>query len=277
MSRFWTIALAIALAAGLAHAQQSTQAASAPIPYRQWAAKRITPPRLIASNAAEQQYPDDARIEHMGGICAVSFVIDTQGKPQNPRIVHCSDPAFVASSLDAAKHDRFAPATTPDGKAVAVEVQGVFPYSSIDSLPHLRRFSLDRSPGKSTILREIRQPIGYGFLPVPDGVSPNPDSDGVYWFTRNVSGPRLIRFTDKGYARLAFVHEGNSVCNVLLTIDTKGRASDPKVTRCDRPELEKPVLQSLLKSRYEPGYVRGKKVEMRALMRLDYDGLSSRP
>jgi hypothetical protein len=57
----------------------------------------------------------------------------------------------------------------------------------------------------------------------------------------------------------------------------KGKATDPQVTHCERPELEKPAVESLLKSQYEPGIVNGIEVPMRASIHLDYGDSPSKP
>jgi len=43
------------------------------------------------------------------------------------------------------------------------------------------------------------------------------------------------------------------------------------VIHCERSELEKPAVESLLKSPYKPGYVNGKPVPIRAMIHLYYD------
>jgi len=132
-----------------------------------------------------------------------------------------------------------------------------------------KRLYLDRRMSKSDIKRAVGEPIRHVFIPQQGGDS-IPNSDGVYPLTRSVTGPRVIKFSDRGYGRLAFVHEGTSTCDIVLTIDTKGKASDPQVDYCERPELEKPAIESLLKSDYKPGMVKGKEVPMRASIHLNY-------
>jgi len=44
------------------------------------------------------------------------------------------------------------------------------------------------------------------------------------------------------------------------------------VTNCVRPALEKPAIESLLKSKYKPGMVNGNAVPMRASIHLEYGG-----
>jgi hypothetical protein len=119
-------------------------------------------------------------------------------------------------------------------------------------------------------------PIRHGFIPQRGGASV-PDSDGVYPLTRSVTGPRVIEFSDKGYGQMAFAHEGNSSCDVVLTVSEKGKASDPQVTHCERPELEEPAVDSLLKSQYTPGFVNGKAVPMRGSIHLEYGDDSAKP
>jgi hypothetical protein len=203
-----------------------------------------------------------------------------QGDPQNIRIIHCTNYSFEQSSLDAVKQYRFKPATTQEGKPVPVMLSLTHRYHSVKYALSLRliinlpvvpdnHLIIDRHLSKADVNRELSMPIRYGFIPQQGGAS-EPDSDGVYPLTRNVTGPRVIKFSDEGYGHLAFVHEGNSTCDVALTIDSKGKAFDPQVTHCERQELEKPVVDSLLKSQYKPGMVHGKEVPMRASIHLDY-------
>jgi hypothetical protein len=58
----------------------------------------------------------------------------------------------------------------------------------------------------------------------------------------------------------------------VLTISVKGKATDPHVTHCERPNLEKPAVESLLKSKYTPGSVNGVEVPMRVSIHLEYGG-----
>jgi TonB family protein len=279
------IGLAFALVTGFVHAQQATQAAGAPVPIDQWAAKKITPPELISGERAE--YPVEAKFQQISGLCSISLVVGAQGDPQNIHIVHCTDSSFEQTSLDAVKQYKFKPATTQEGTPIAVMTPLIHRYHVVKyslslrliiNLPVIpdKRLSLDRHMSKTEADREMSKPIRYGFIPQEGGVS-NPDSNGIYPLTRNVTGPRVIKFSDEGYGRMAFVHEGNSACDLVLTISAKGKASDPQVTHCDRPELEKPAVESLLKSQYKLGMVRGKGVPMRASIHLDYGDSPAKP
>jgi TonB family protein len=264
MRRLWIFGLSLAMAAGFVYAQQATPMAGTPqLTRSELAAKGITPPVLLSS--VDPEYSDDARRKHINGLCLVSLIVDTQGNPQNPRIVHCTDSSFEQGSIDAVKQYRFKPAATQDGKPVPVTIHVQINY-------HLIVFPFERHLIKAhPIGPEISTLVQCSFIPQQGGASV-PDSDGVYPLTRSVTGPRIIEFTDKGYAQIAFAHEGNSICNIVLTISEKGKPSDPQVTHCERPELEKPAVESLLKSQYTPGFVKGKAVPMRASIHLEYGG-----
>jgi hypothetical protein len=56
----------------------------------------------------------------------------------------------------------------------------------------------------------------------------------------------------------------------MITISAAGKATDPKVTHCERPELEKPAVQSLLESKFKSGSVNGKPVPIRTTVHLEY-------
>jgi TonB family protein len=281
MQRLWIIALVAVLVIGLVHAQQTTQAADAPVPSDQWAAKNITRPELISGEKAE--YPFEARFQQIDGLCSISLVVGIDGDPQNIHIIHCTDPSFEETSLEAVKQYKFKPATTQEGKPVPVTIPLVHRYHvskyslslrllfnwPVSSVIPDKRLNLDHHPSKADVKRALAMPIHYGFIPQRGGAS-EPDSDGVYPFTRSVTGPRVIKFSDVGYGGMAFAHEGHNVCEVVLTISEKGKATDPHVTHCERPELEESAIKSLLKSEYEPGFVKGKAVPMRASIHLEY-------
>jgi TonB family protein len=228
------------------------------------AARGITPPELLST--VEAEYPDDARSQHINGLCMVRIVVDVQGNPQNVSIIHCTDSVFEQNSLNAARQYRFKPAATQEGKPVAVAMFIQTQFHLMD-LPFRHRMS------KAEVNREVSKPIDYGFIPQRGGTS-EPDSDGVFPLTRNVTGPRVIQFSDEGYGLTAFAYEGSGACDIVLTVSTKGKATDPQVTRCERPELEKPAVASLLKSQYKPGMVHGKEVPMRGTIHLEYGGIS---
>lgn len=288
MRRVWMLALAFALVPFSGQAQQTAQAADTPVPSDHCVAKGITPPELIQGETAE--YPVDARFKQIDGLCSISLVVGVNGDPQNVHIIHCTDPSFIGTSLDAVKQYKFKPATTQDGKPVAVSIPLVHKYHvskyslslraafnwPVNSLIPDKRLYLDHHPSKSDVGRAVAMPIRHGFIPQRGGASV-PDSDGVYPLTRSVTGPRIIEFSDKGYGQMAFAHEGNSACDVLLTISEKGKASDPRVTHCERPELEEPAVESLLKSQYTPGFVNGKAVPMRGSIHLEYGDDSAKP
>jgi hypothetical protein len=278
MRRFSTIAFVLLLVTIQTHSQQATQAADEPVPCDQWTAKKIIPPELTSGEKAE--YPFEAKFQQIDGLCSILLVVGLDGAPQNVHIIHCTDPSFEETSLDAVKQYKFKPATTQEGKPVAVIVPLIHRYHVAKYSLSLRliinwpvipdkRLIIDRHMSKSDVNREVSKPIRSAFIPQRGGAS-NPGSDGVYPFTRSVTGPRVNKFSDEGYGQMAFVHEGNSTCDVMLTISKKGKAADPQVTHCERPELEKPAVESLLKSNYEPGFVNGKAVPMRASIHLEY-------
>ena len=87
----------------------------------------------------------------------------------------------------------------------------------------------------------------------------------------------MAKFFDEGYGNTAFGSVGNNPCDIVLTISAKGKASDPVVTHCERPTLEKPAVESLLKSKYKPGSVNRKEVPIRASIHLEYGDVPAKP
>jgi TonB family protein len=260
MRRLWLIALSLVLAAIPGRAQQATQPTDAPVPANQLAAKKINPPILV--HKGDPQFSDEAKAKQISGICLVLLVVDTQGHPQNTQIVRCSDPSFEKSSLDTVKQYLFKPATTQEGKPVPVRMSVVVSYQLWSGMI-----------ATSLVHSALYTPVRFGFNSPPGIKSPDPGADGVYPLTKFVTAPVMTKFFDDGYGISVFSDDGSSSCDIVLTIDVKGKAFDPQVTHCDRPALETPAVQSLLKSKYKPGKVNGKAVPMRATIHLEYGGL----
>jgi hypothetical protein len=147
---------------------------------------------------------------------------------------------------------RFKPATTEEGDPVVYHESVVINYYRPNCF-------------------DPAAPIRHVFSTPPGVASSDPGADGVYPLTKSVRPPDLTRFYDEGYGYAAFNSpEGNGSCDIALTISATGKASDPHVTRCERPELEKPAVDSLLKSKYKAGSVDGKAVPIRASIHLEY-------
>lgn len=253
MRRFWMIVLILAMAAIPGQAQQATPPTAVPVPADKFVLKKISPPQPL--NNVEARYSEEAREKHINGRCIVSLIVDVTGIPQDINVFRCTDPSFEEPSLDAVGQYRFKPAMTQDGKPVPVKI-------SIEIRYHI-------DPGS-----DPPTPIRYKFSAPPGTTTSGPGPDGVYPLTQQATPPTMIKFTDEGYGEIAFPAEGNSVCDIVYTINAKGKASDPQVIHCERPTLQKPAMLSLLKSHYKPGKVNGKAVPMRASIHLELADLS---
>jgi hypothetical protein len=211
----------------------------------------IQPPH--PSNNVEAEFSPEARAKQINGRCAASLVVDEQGNPRNIQIIHCTDPAFVQSTLSAVGKYRFRPATTKDGKPV--------PFLILIEVSY--RLNSDRDP---YLLASIQ------FYPLPGAHSPSPDGSGVYPLTEGVSPPKLTQFSDQGYLSAAFRFPGESPCDVLLTISEKGKPSDPQVIHCEKPILDSLASLSLLRSRFQPGSFNANAVPVRVVIHLEFAG-----
>ncbi|HMD78163.1 MAG TPA: energy transducer TonB [Terracidiphilus sp.] len=253
MRRFWMIVLTLAIAAISSRAQQAAPPVDKTQTTAQPAKGKINPPKVIYS--VDPHFSDEAREKRINGRCNVSLIVDTAGMPQNIKVDRCSDPSFEESSLDAVAQFRFKPAMTQDGKPVSVMVSIQINY---------------RLSG----VNGLSVPVHYRFSSPPGITTSEPGPNGVYPYTQLATPPAMIKFTDEGYGEAAFPAKGNSACDIVLTINAKGKASDPVVTHCERPSLETPAVQSLLKSHFKPGQVNGKAVPMRASIHLELADLS---
>lgn len=249
MHRLWGIALSLVLATGPIIPQQGSQPAETPIPGSEMTNKKIRPPRPL--NNVEAEYTDEARWKKLDGRCLVGMIVDAYGMPQQVKVKWCTDPVFETPSLTAVAKYRFAPATTETGTAVPVMITVEINF-------------------KITGGHESGTPIRVGFLSPPGMTSAEAGADGVYPLSRQITPPQMTKFFDVGYGDPAFRMQGHNSCDVVLTISAKGKPADAQLLHCGEPELEKPALESLLKSHYKAASLNGKSVAVRATARLEY-------
>jgi hypothetical protein len=196
----------------------------------------------------------------LSGKCAVSLIVDVKGHTQKVQIIRCTDPIFAQSSLDSVRKYRFHPATTADGLPVQVAITLTNGINSFDGVISL----------KTPVIKvdcQFHAPAG--------GASAGPDSAGIYSLTGEVQSPRLIQFSDEGYAIAAFDRMGNSPCDMVLTIDEKGAPVDFQNVHCENSLLEKSAVKSLLSSRFEPGSIKGNAAPVRAAVHLEFISFAS--
>jgi hypothetical protein len=120
-------------------------------------------------------------------------------------------------------------------------------------------------------MNHLQVQIGYDFFSPPAMTSLGPDPSGVYPLSKQLEPPKLVDFVDKGFGNAALAPQGIG-CRAVLTIAENGKSSDVHVSYCDRIDLEKPALDSLLHSKYKPATLQGKPVPVRATIHLIYDG-----
>jgi outer membrane biosynthesis protein TonB len=210
--------------------------------------------------------PDRALRQQLDGLCALSIIVDKKGNPQNSRVVRCTDPIFVENSPKAVKNYRFKPATT------LLDNQPVLFHLNIEI-----NYRFMRDPVQVLLPRPR---IRASFLISSEPAQPeSPDSTGIYTLSHAFDPPNLIprlhRFANAGFGRAAFSLDDGAGCIASLTLDETGQPTDAQITKCDDPSLEKPVLRSLLKSRFSPAILNGKAVPVRASIHLSCEGFET--
>jgi hypothetical protein len=281
MRKVLMIALTLALVAGAVHAQQAKNSADIDSPSvqdtdnpsDQEPEMKIIPPKMLNQQPIHlslPEYPDEVfteelRAKKINGRCLISFTVGVNGMPQEIKPVHCSDPSFAKSSVASVAKYRFKPATTEDGDPVDYHESVMINYNVREGN------GLKDSPDPVAPIRHV-------FSAPPGVTSSGPGADGVYPLTDLAAPPAMTKFIDDGYGSAAFNSpQGNGFCDIVLTISATGKASDPQVTHCERPELEKLAVQSLLKSKYKPGLAKGKAVAVRASIHLEYADVPNKP
>lgn len=217
----------------------------------------VSSPRPLKIPDAE--YPSDARSD---GTCLVSVIVDAHGETASPRVIRCTDDIFRPNSLTAVMQYRFSPATR-DGKPLPVRIA-----VEINFVKH-------SGPPWVSLNNPVPPEIHISFSSPPNTASTDPDANGIYPLTKLLPSspnlaPSLTDYHGGDFKKLASKLSGKSNCDVLVTIDAKGKPSDAQVLHCISPELEKPALDAILKSHYASATLNGKPVPMRALIRIVY-------
>jgi TonB family protein len=80
----------------------------------------------VALNSVEAEFSDEARRAKYQGICLISLIVDTQGNPQNPRVIRTLGMGLDEKALEAVRKYKFRPAMkdgkTPVPVMITVEV-----------------------------------------------------------------------------------------------------------------------------------------------------------
>jgi hypothetical protein len=207
--------------------------------------------------APEAEMPQEAHLKRQTGICLIAMVVDAQVMPQNPRVIRCTDPVFVLNSMDAVQKYRFKPAIRiADGQPVPVMI-------TIEI-----NFSHENGP----VAKEPPTKVNYAFLSPPGTTSVGPDANGIYPLSKQLEAPQMTDFVSKGFGTAAMAFPDGVGCQVLLTLNKKGKPADAQVLDCDKAPLYQPAAESLLKSKYTPAKLNGKEVPVRMIVHLMYEG-----
>jgi len=214
----------------------------------------INQPVLL--NTQEALYSDEALRRHLEGDCQLSLIVDIYGNPQKIQVLKCTDEEISQLSLDAVSKYRFKPATAPDGTPVPLSIKVQVSFRSGDG-----------NSSKSGVIYEVQGPV--------NSETSKPGPDGVFLLTEEMRSPVLSKFVDQGFSSSASrLSKASSLsnqpyCNVLLSIDVKGKPFNPKA-ECNDATLEQPAVDSLLHSHYKPGKLNGRPVPIRISIHLKF-------
>jgi TonB family protein len=97
------------------------------------AAKDITPPVPLNADEVQAEYSAYGRLAQISGVCVVAFIVDTNGVPQNVRVVRSLESSMDENVVAAVDELRFKPALKDGTTPVPVEV--IMPFSFKFKLP----------------------------------------------------------------------------------------------------------------------------------------------
>jgi TonB family protein len=76
----------------------------------------------VALNNVEAEFSDEARRAKYQGIVLVALIVDTQGNPQNPRVIRSLGMGLDEKALEAVRQYKFRPAMKDGKTPVAVMI-----------------------------------------------------------------------------------------------------------------------------------------------------------
>jgi protein TonB len=80
----------------------------------------------VALNQVEAEFSDEARRAKYQGVCLITLIVDTQGNPQNPRVIRALGMGLDEKAIEAVRKYKFKPAMkdgkTPVPVMITVEV-----------------------------------------------------------------------------------------------------------------------------------------------------------
>jgi len=200
----------------------------------------------------------------LNGQCIVSLLVDASGEPQDAKIVHCSDAVFGSSSLMAVEKYRFQPARNDSGEPIAVRVSVEIDFHLADIA------ALPTHSGSGSQFR-------YGVDPPPETSSGAHLAKGVYLLASTMDPPKVLNFPDDTFTGEALRFGHGVRCEVVLTIDKKGIASDRGSAHCNESSMVEPAVNSLLDSKFSPARLNGRAISARVLISLAYIGTVPQP
>ena len=213
----------------------------------------------VVLEAPEAEMPATARSAGRTGVCVISLVVDANGRPQNPRVVRCTDAVFADNSRAAVMKYRFAPARkVDDGRAVPAKITVEINFSLA---------------GRGN--RDPPATIEYAFYPPPGITTTNPDADLVYPLSKRLEPPQMLDLASKGFAQAEPPLAHGTACDLTVVLDTKGKPQSATVSSCDQPALAKPAVESMMKSKFKPAKLNGNAVAVRLRVRLIYEGFGT--
>jgi TonB family protein len=240
-------------------AQQPTTPTNAQTPSSAPAAKPAHPP--VPIKTVDPEIPSAARDKKENGICVVRMMVDIEGKPKDLQVLRCSNPIFEPNTMKTVAQYRFRPATDDKDKPVAVQITIVVNF---------RFFGVHHQ----TVGRTPTPQIAYAFSTLPGTTSYDPDANGVYPLGKQMELPEFKTMNDTGYSEAAVMWDNGVSCNIVLTISAKGKPSDPQLLFCDKKNLEKPAVDTLMNSQFKPAKLNGKPVAVRTSIRMVYKGFA---
>lgn len=208
------------------------QAASLPPENLMPHAAKLTPAKFVT--APDPDYPAELEERKIPGEVQIEFTVDTEGRPQKPRVVWASHAAFVEAALRSLEKTTFAPAR-----------QGLLAKAITMQYPVLFEFLGAKRPeilaaNQLTLIGEVRTNVE----PVP------------------------FVLIEPVYPRDHLLAGEEGTATVEFTVETNGATADVTLVSASAPEYGAALLAAVQAWGFRPASTEGVKTPVR--LRVDY-------
>jgi TonB family protein len=195
----------------------------------------------------DPEFSAEARQAKIGGVVLIGLVVNSQGVPENLRVLRAVGHGLDEQAVEAVKQYKFKPAME-DGNPVAKEINVEVNFKIMESPEPKDAPSNPNGPSASESAPPVQSaPQEYGGVPVRK-------------IGGGVTEPELIYHVEPEFSAEAKKAKFNGIVLVNLIVDAKGKPQDVRVLRGVGMGLDEKALKAVRAYRFRPATEYGKPV-----------------